>query len=132
MVDFGRHRGADPARDHQPGENRGEFPRDRQDDHGRDRALGVEARKAAIALQCQNHAGKHRGQADHGKRIIPDLDNLAQQQPGIEGRADDVADADARENGETSGRGQETQQDAADGGNEIHDRSPPAGTPPPV
>ena len=31
-ADFGRHRGANPARDHQPGQHRPQFPRDRQHD----------------------------------------------------------------------------------------------------
>ena len=68
------------------GDHRPQLARDRQHDDGGDRALGVEPAEPGIGLQRQHHAGEQRGQADHRQREIADIDDLAQDQPGIEGR----------------------------------------------
>jgi hypothetical protein len=38
-------------------------------------------------LQRQHHAGEDRGQPDHRQRVVAHIDDLAQDQPGIERRA---------------------------------------------
>jgi hypothetical protein len=65
-ADLGRHRGADTAGHHQPGEDRPQLACHRQHDDGRDRAFGVEAAEPGIGLQRQHHAGEDRGQPTTG------------------------------------------------------------------
>ena len=96
-ADLGGHRGADAAGDHQAGQHRAQLARHRQHDDVGDRALGVEAREAGIALQRQHHAGEERGQADDRQREVADVEHLPQDQPRIEGRPHAVRERGAGE-----------------------------------
>ena len=72
-ADFRRHRGADPACDHQARQHRAQLAGDREHHDGRDRALGGKAGEPGVALQRQHHAGEEAGEPHHRERVEADL-----------------------------------------------------------
>jgi hypothetical protein len=100
------------------------FPRNRQRNDGRNCPFGGKPGKAGMALQRQNHAGKQRRQANHRQGIIADINDLAQDQARIEGRAHAMADPGEGKNGQPPGRRQEFQKTGAQRPDRIHAVSP--------
>ena len=120
-ADFGGHRGADAAGDHQSGQHRPQFAGDRQHHQVGDRALGGEPGKPGIGLQRQHHAGEHRGQRHDRQAEIADLQQGAGEQASVEGRPDEAGQPLQREQRQGSGRAAQADDRAADGGQEVQD-----------
>src|SRR5579883_88371 len=118
-ADLGRDRRTDAARDHERGDHRPEFARHRQQHEGRDGTLGAKAAEAGMRLQRQHDAGEDRGQPHDGQGVVADIDDLAPDEPGVEGRAEAVAERGEPEQRQSPGGGQEEQKDAADPSEEV-------------
>ena len=79
--DFRRHRRADPASHHQPGQHRAELAKKRGRNDRADARGDAELIKLEIGLRGENRAGKSTGDDDHELREQPDVDHLPQEQP---------------------------------------------------
>ena len=109
-ADFGGHGRADPAGDHQAGQHGAEFAGDRDDHHVRDCALRREPGKPGVALQRQHHAGEDRRQADHGERVVADVDHLPADQARVDRRAHAVTERERREHAEPASGGEKSEE----------------------
>ena len=98
--DLGGDGGPDTACYHQSGQNRGQLPRDGQDHNPGNRAFGIKAGEAGIALQRQHHAGKKRRHPDHGQGVITDIDKLPQRQARIPWRGKTMPQRPPGKNGQ--------------------------------
>ena len=79
-----------------------------------DRALGGEAGEAGIGLQRQHHAGEDRGQRHHRQAEIADLQQGAREQAAVERRADQMRQAECREQRQRTGHAARADDAAAD------------------
>ena len=119
-ADFGGHRGADPAGNHETCQHRPELAGHGKDDDGRDRAFGIKAGEPGIALQGQHHAGEKRGQSDNRQGIVADIHQLAAKQAPVDRRAHAVAERDAGEHRQTPGCGKKAEKGPSDSCEESH------------
>ena len=117
-ADLGGHGRTDAARHHERGQHGPELARQRHDDDVGDGRFGGEAGEAGVALQRQHHAGEDGGEADHGQRVVADLQHLADDLLAVPRRRERAADGLQGEGADRADRLQEGERHAPEQGDQ--------------